>query len=58
MDRQQFIRVGLGTAAAAVGGPFAFADLITPTQPTPIPSVVGHAEVAELTHRIGSAVVV
>jgi hypothetical protein len=49
VDRQQFIRAALGGAAAtAVDGPFAFADLITPTQPTPVPSVVGYAEVAEV----------
>jgi hypothetical protein len=48
VDRQQFIRAGLGVTAATVGGPFAFADLITPTQPTPVPAVVGHAEVAEV----------
>lgn len=48
VDRQQFIRAALGTAAAAVGGPLAFADLIAPTQPTRVPSVVGHAEVAEV----------
>lgn len=48
VDRQQFIRAALGTAAAAAGGPLAFADLITPTQPTPVPSVVGYAEVAEV----------
>ena len=58
VDRQQFIRAALGTSATTVGGPFAFADLITSTQSTPVPSVVGHAEVAELTHRMGSAVVV
>lgn len=45
VDRQQFIRAALGTTA---GGPFAFADLIAPTQPTPVPSVVGYAEVAEV----------
>ncbi len=47
VDRQQFIRAALGTAAT-VSGPLAFADLIVPTQPTPVPSVVGHAEVAEV----------
>jgi hypothetical protein len=48
VDRQQFIRAALGTTAATVSGPFAFADLITPTQPTPVSSVVGQAEVAEV----------
>jgi hypothetical protein len=43
VDRQQFIRTGLG---ATVGG--SFVDLIGPTQPTPVPSVVGQAEVAEV----------
>jgi hypothetical protein len=45
---QQLIRSALGDTAATVGGPFAFADLITTTQPTPVPSVVGPAEVAEV----------
>ncbi len=45
VDRQQFIRASLGTS---VGGPLAFADLIKPTQPTPVPSVDGYAEVAEV----------
>ncbi len=36
-----------------VGGPFAFADLITPTQPTPVPSVVGQAEIAEVRNAAG-----
>ena len=48
VDRQQFIRAALGVGAATVAGPVAFADLITPTQPTPVPSVVGWAEVAEV----------
>lgn len=48
VHRQQFIRATLGAAAATGGGPFAFADLITPAQPTPVPSVVGYAEVAEV----------
>jgi hypothetical protein len=33
-----------------VGGPLAFGDLIGHTQPTPVPSVVGQAEVAEVRH--------
>jgi hypothetical protein len=48
VDRQQFIRSAAGTTAATVGGPLEFADLIASTQPTPVPSVVGHAEVAEV----------
>ncbi|MDQ3763582.1 MAG: XRE family transcriptional regulator [Actinomycetota bacterium] len=49
VDRQQFIRTTLGATAATVGGgPFAFADLIGLIQPTPVPSVVGYAEVAEV----------
>ncbi|MGH3549100.1 MAG: XRE family transcriptional regulator [Pseudonocardiaceae bacterium] len=48
VDCQQLIRAALGTTAGTVGGPFAFADLITLTQPTPVPAVVGHAEVAEV----------
>lgn len=45
VDRQQFIRAALGSTAGTMVGPFAFADLLTPTQPTPVPSVVGYAEV-------------
>ena len=48
VDRQQFIRSAAGTTAATVGGPLEFADLIASTQPTPVPSVVGHAEVVEV----------
>ncbi len=48
VDCQQLIRAALGTPAASADGPFAFADLITPTQPTPVPLVVGYAEVAEV----------
>ncbi|MGH3824968.1 MAG: XRE family transcriptional regulator [Pseudonocardiaceae bacterium] len=44
MDHQQFIRATLG----ARGGSFAFADLITSTQPRPVPSVVGYSDVAEV----------
>jgi hypothetical protein len=45
VDRQQFLRSTLGVTVA---GPLAFADLIGPTQPTPVPSVVGHTEIAEV----------
>jgi hypothetical protein len=47
VDRQQFIRAALG-ATVATSGSFAFADLIAPTQPTPVPLVVGYSEVAEV----------
>jgi hypothetical protein len=47
VDRHQFLRAALGAGAAAAVGP-SFADLIGPTQPTPVPSVVGMAEVAEV----------
>jgi hypothetical protein len=58
VDRQQLIRTALGVGAATVSGPVSFADLIMPTQPTSVPAVVGWAEVTELTHRIGSIVIV
>lgn len=48
VDRQQFIRAALGAGAGTVAGLPAFADLIAPTQPTPVPSVVGLAEVVEV----------
>ncbi|MGH3823803.1 MAG: XRE family transcriptional regulator [Pseudonocardiaceae bacterium] len=48
VDRQQFIRAALGTTAGTIAGPLTFADLITPTQLTPVPSIVGHAEVADI----------
>ncbi|MFZ2119156.1 MAG: XRE family transcriptional regulator [Pseudonocardiaceae bacterium] len=47
VDRQQFIRAALG-ATVATSGSFAFADLIAPTQPTPVPLVVGYSEVVEV----------
>lgn len=48
VDRQQFIRAALGTTAGTSTGPLTFADLITSTQPTPVPSVVGYKEVTEV----------
>lgn len=48
VDRQQFIRATVGITAGAALGQSAFADLTAPTQPTPVPSVVGMAEVAEV----------
>lgn len=48
VDRQQFIRAAVGVTAGAVLGRSTFADLITPTQPTPVPTVVGTAEVTEV----------
>jgi hypothetical protein len=45
VERQQFIQAALGTT---VGGPFAFADLVASTQPTPVPLVVGQVEVSEV----------
>ncbi len=47
VERQRFLRVGLGVGAAAVAGPTALAALL-PTQPTRVPSVVGMAQVAEV----------
>lgn len=48
VDHQQFIRATLGDTVATSGGSLAFADLIAPTQPTPVPLVVGYCEVAEV----------
>jgi hypothetical protein len=48
VDRQQFIRATLGATVATTCGSLAFADLIAPTQPTPVPLVVGYSEVAEI----------
>ena len=45
VDRQQFIRRGLG---ASVGASLAFADLVGPIRPTPVPSVVGPRAVVEV----------
>jgi len=41
-------RCSLGATAGTLAGPCAFADLITLTQPTPVPSVVGRAEVEDV----------
>ena len=54
MDRQQFNRATLGTTAATVGGPFAFTDLIAPTQSTPVPSVVGYAKICNAAQMLSS----
>ena len=48
MERQQFIRVGLGVTVAVAAGGSTVAELITATQPTPVPSVVGLSHVAEI----------
>jgi hypothetical protein len=48
VDRQQFIRATVGITAGTALGQSALAELIAPTQPTPVPSVVGMAEVAEV----------
>lgn len=46
VDRQQFIRASLGATVGTLAGSSAFAELLDPTQSTPVPSVVGHREVA------------
>jgi hypothetical protein len=48
VERQQFLRVGLGVGTAAVAGPAALVELLVPAQPARIPSVVGMAQVAEV----------
>jgi hypothetical protein len=48
VDRQQFLRVGLGITAAAAAGKSTIAELVTQTQPTPIPSFVGMTHVADV----------
>ncbi len=48
VDRQQFLRAGLGVGAAAVAGPVALGELLVPTWPTSVPSVVGMTQVAEV----------
>lgn len=48
VDRQQFIRATLGATVATAGSSFASTNLIEPTQPTPVPLVVGYSEVAEV----------
>jgi hypothetical protein len=48
VDRNQFFRLGLGAGAAATAGPAALLELLAPTQPAPIPAVVGMTHVAEV----------
>ncbi|HEY2724586.1 MAG TPA: XRE family transcriptional regulator [Pseudonocardiaceae bacterium] len=48
VDRQQFIRVGLGIGAGAVAGPAAFIALLPEQATTRIPSVVGMSQVNEV----------
>ena len=48
VERQQFLRVGLGAGAAAVAGPAALVELLAPSQPTRIPSVVSMTHVADV----------
>ena len=48
VDRQQFLRAGLGAGVGAVAGSAALVELLVPTQPTRIPSVVGMTHVADV----------
>ncbi|MBP2325360.1 hypothetical protein JOF56_005745 [Kibdelosporangium banguiense] len=48
VDRKEFLRTALGVGAAAVTGPVAFVDLITTSEPTPVPSVIGTVEIEEV----------
>lgn len=47
LDRKDFLRAALGVGAAALGGRRP-AELITPAESTPIPSVVGQTEVDQV----------
>lgn len=54
VDRQHFIRAGLGVGAAAVAGPAALLELLAPTQPARIPSVVSMDHITQVRgHRRG-----
>ncbi|MGH8920170.1 MAG: XRE family transcriptional regulator [Actinomycetes bacterium] len=46
MDRQHFLRAGLGASATAMNGPAALVALLVPTQPTQVPSVVSNDHIA------------
>ncbi|MGH3821435.1 MAG: XRE family transcriptional regulator [Pseudonocardiaceae bacterium] len=48
VERQQFIRAGLGVGAAAMAGPATLLELLAPSQPARIPSVVSMTHVAEV----------
>lgn len=49
VDRQQFLRLGLGAGAAAAGlGPSAIDELLTPAESTTVPSTVGMSHVADV----------
>ncbi|MGI8309400.1 XRE family transcriptional regulator [Saccharopolyspora hattusasensis] len=47
VDRQQFLRAAVGAGAAAVVG-HTVIDMLAPTEPTPVPTVVGTSEVADV----------
>lgn len=48
VDRQHFIRGGLGASVAAAAGPAALLELLAPTQPTRVPSSVGLTNIAQV----------
>jgi hypothetical protein len=48
VDRQHFIRAGLGVGAAAVTGSAALLELLAPTQPARVPSVVSTDHIAQV----------
>ena len=48
VHRNQFIRAGLGVSAAVVSGPAALLELLVPTQPVQVSSVVGTDHIAQV----------
>lgn len=48
VDRQHFVRAGLGAGAAAVTVPAVLLELLTPTQPRRVPSVVSADHIAQV----------
>ncbi|MGH3940406.1 MAG: XRE family transcriptional regulator, partial [Pseudonocardiaceae bacterium] len=53
VDRQHFIRAGLGAGATAVTGPAGLLELLVPTQPPRVPSVVSNDHIAGVRTMVG-----
>ncbi|MEV5543944.1 XRE family transcriptional regulator [Saccharopolyspora shandongensis] len=47
VDRQEFLRAAVGVSTTALVGP-SIVDMLAPSEPTPVPSVVGASEVADV----------
>ncbi|ONI90401.1 hypothetical protein ALI144C_03270 [Actinosynnema sp. ALI-1.44] len=48
MDRKNFLLTTIGISISAATTPLALTELITPSEPTAVPSIIGQTEIAEI----------